>query len=78
MTEDSGTTSDTPADPFDLKRMKLSAQADQSVESMKVLAQMAGAFFRELLAQGMERHEAHDHAMQWVDAILDHVRPKIG
>ncbi len=62
--------------PVELNTMKLKASSDQSTESLKALAQLAGTYFAALLAQGLERDEALTMVAQWQDAILDHVRPK--
>lgn len=62
--------------PANLNLMKTKAWQDQNTETLRTLAAMAGAYFRELLAQGFERDEAHAMVQQWQDAVLAHVRPK--
>ncbi len=62
--------------PFDLPSMKMKMASDQNSEAMSTFAKVAGVYFRELLAQGFEREEAHRLVEQWQDAILDYVRPK--
>ncbi len=66
--------SDNQNPPIDLSILKMQAATDQGTASVVNLAQMAGAYFRELLSQGFEREEAHSLVHEWQDAILAPVR----